>query len=271
MAQRIKVGRAESLAIDFFLSGLSGMESGFDVVNLPRGSGIEAVRSGAVEMALVTALSVIADPDRLEVVPAVALSSWRYPFAQLFLPGGLDSSPERICYARGDSTEADIARILLKEHYRIAVPLEPCDAVTGDETASLRVGNSVPTMRFDGLRLDLGQEWYELAAYPMAWGVFVMRKGAVTPPIVLGLREMVERTELIRVQWADSVDRSESMRRFFIDDVRLRFDELVVASISELMHYAFYYDLTDEIREFPMASVEIDEPGEANPGRTPLL
>lgn len=267
----MRIGIEKSLPAEFFVSGAAGAASDFRIVSLESRSGIDMVRSGELEIALAPALSVMADPGEIEVVPAVAMSSWRYPFAQLFLPGGLGSAPDRILFEERYKEEADLARIILKEHYGLTPSFEAVDSlddIQDDKRPSIRVGNEVPVDRSRGLYLDIGQEWYELANYPMVWGLFVMRKGSVTAEVVGHLREVAARTEKLRARWADASDFGGAIRRFFLEDVRVRFDDLVTASLTQLLDYAFYYDLTDEIRAFPVASIEVSE---SDDGLTPLL
>lgn len=267
----MRIGFEQNLPAEFFVSGAAGAQPDFDLVQLGSRTGIDQVRSGNLEIALVPALSVMADPDEIEVVPAVAMSSWRYPFAQLFLPRGLGEAPDQIFFERRFREEADLTRIILKEHYGLTPSFEAVDSlgdVQDEEAPSIRVGNEVPVNRSRGLYLDIGQEWYELANYPMVWGLFVMTEGSVTAEVVRRLREVAARTEKLRSQWADASDRGGAIRRFFLEDVRVRFDDLVTASLTQLLDYAFYYDLTDEIRAFPVASVETTE---SDDGLTPLL
>ncbi len=263
-----RIGIEQNLPAEFFVSGAAGTEDGVEIMVLEDRTGIDMVRTGDLEIALVPALSVMADTSEVEVVPAVAMSSWRYPFAQLYLPDGLDSSPDQVLYNRRYKEEADLTRIILKEHYGLTPSFESVDSFDDPGVPRICVGNEVSTARSRGLYLDIGQEWYELANYPMVWGLYVMTKGSVTAEVVQRLREVAARTEKLRTRWADAADRGGAIRRFFLEDIRVRFDDLVTASLTQLLDYAFYYDLTDEIRAFPVASVEISE---SDDGSTPLL
>ena len=49
----------------------------------------ELLRAGQVDVALVPTLDVAKDPDAYDVLPAIALSTWRYPYAKLMLKQGL--------------------------------------------------------------------------------------------------------------------------------------------------------------------------------------
>ncbi|MDX1428816.1 MAG: MqnA/MqnD/SBP family protein, partial [Rhodothermales bacterium] len=250
----MRIGIEDNRAAEFLVAGL-GDDSSPTVVRLPRQDTLRAVRAGQLDLALVPALSVLRDPEDLEVVPAVALSSWRYPFAQLYLPGGLDTAPSTICYQPTYHEEAELARIVVKEHYGLTPDFRPCDGVLEKNAATVLVGDSVGSGRPRGLYLDLGQEWCELANYPMVSGLFVMAHGTVSADIVRSLRGMAAEAETLRAQWAAMDD--GRFRRFFLDDVRVRFDDLVVASLTQLSDFAFYYDIIDEIRDIPIASVDV--------------
>ncbi len=263
----MKLGIWNHPAVEFLISGLAGSGEVFDAVEIDPATALQSLRRRDVDIALVPTLSVIREPDGVEVLPAVAFSTWNYPFAILVLEAGLDSPPQTVNYPRRASQEADIARIVLSEHYRMEPSFQeedsggrsPGSPLQADLIVSRELVAPAP-----GTRLDLGQEWYELANYPMVWGVFVMRKGEANAGIVQGLREMAERSEKLRQHWSESKDHSEALRVFFADDMRLRFDDLAVASITELLSYAFYYDIVDEIRAFPIAEVEMDD-GDSSP------
>ena len=250
-----RLGIWDSPAVDFLVSGLAGADLDIQPVTLEPTECVFAVQSGEVDAALVATLDVICGAEGIEVLPAVALSSWHNPYARIHLPASLETPPDRLLFEPDRSQEALIARVVLKEHYAMEpefVNATP-DELAESKEARLLVGRDVPGLRVDGTLLDLGEEWFEMAAYPMVWGVFVVRRGQASQSIVDHLRTMVERSETLRDQWADSKNQGESIRHFFAEDVRLRFDDLAVASITELMDHAFFHDLTDEIRDFPIA------------------
>ncbi len=256
----LRLGIASSIPTKFFVSGLR-VDGAVSVVEAASGELMSMVRCGEVDIALVSTLSVVADSEGLEVVPAVALSSWHYPFAQVYLPAGLTTPPEKIYCHPAHVQEAFLSLVVLREHYKMEPELVVTDEDFAEDDAAICVGNEIPFLKDDGRgsRLDLGQEWFELASYPMVWHVFVMRKGEVTSNAVALLRDMAERSERLRSHWADSKDYGPALRHFFSEDVRVRFDDLATASITELLDYAFYYDFTDEIVDFPVAHVEIDD------------
>ncbi|NNE46654.1 MAG: ABC transporter substrate-binding protein [Rhodothermales bacterium] len=245
-------------AAEFAVSGLSGADLGIEVSTVSPGEAMHLLRAGELDVALVPTLNLILDPEGLEVLPAVALSAWHYPYARIHLPESLTSHPDRISFVPEFVQEALMARVILREHYAmnpefVAVPPHALETADG---ARLIIGRNVPDQRLPGLSVDLGEEWFELANYPMVWGVFAMRAGEADADTVDRFRTMIERSETLRSRWADSKDHSESMRHFFEEDIRLRFDDLALACITELMDHAFFYELTDEIRDFPMARIE---------------
>ncbi len=254
----VRFGIWDSPAVDFLISGLAGSGLDLEPVTVEPVNCLFALQSGEVDLALVPTLDVIIRSEGVEVLPAVALSSWHYPFARIHLPSDLAHAPERVLHEPDRTQEALIARVVLKEHYAMepdfvgAAPEE----ISASREARILVGRDVPGLHEEGLLLDLGEEWFEMAAYPMVWGVFVVRAGEASQELVDRLRLMVERSEALREQWAESKNQDESIRHFFSDDVRLRFDDLAVASITELIDHAFYHDLTDEIRDFPIARLD---------------
>ncbi len=251
----------DSPAADFLVAGLAGSDLGIELVTAAPSETLQLLVSGQVDVALVPTLDVIRVAEGVEVLPAVALSTWHYPYARIHLPDGLVDSPESIACETENGQEALVARVVLREHYAMKPDFDGVDAdeLAGRRGARLLVGRNVPSMELKGTALDLGEEWFEMANYPMVWGVFAMRTGEADQDVADRLRLMVERSEALRPQWVESKDQAENIRRFFADDVRLRFDDLAVASITELIDHAFYHDLTDEIRDFPIARLDPDD------------
>ena len=256
----MRLGIWDSPAAEFLISGLAGSGLEIEPVTIQPANCLYAVESGEVDVALVPTLDVVRRSEGFEVLPAVALSSWHYPFARIHLPSDLTEAPERVLYEHECTQEALLARVVLKEHYA----MEPefvgvaSEELLASKEARLLVSRDVPALDEGGALLDLGEEWFEMAAYPMVWGVLVVRAGQASQFLVDQFRLMVERSEALREQWVESKNQDESIRRFYSEDVRLRFDDLAIASITELIDHAFYHDLTDEILDFPIAQFDRD-------------
>ena len=241
-------------------------------VEIERESAREATRlltDGLVDVALLPTLTILRDLKAYDVLPAVALSTWRYPYARLVLRNALGKPIHRVAFDPQYAQEALVTRIILQEHYRIEpafLPLPsplPEELLAADADAALLVGQGVPALHTDRLVLDLGQEWYELSNYPMVWGLFAARKGTATPEMIRALRASAGAAEAQRGLWIRSQEAPPTLHAFYQDDLRVRLDDLAVASLTELRQYLFYYDILDEVAEIPFVAIQDDEGDEA--------
>lgn len=232
------------------------------------------LREGSVDAALLPTISILKGADDFSVVPAVALSSWSYPFARLSIDHGLDEPVRTVAYDPRFEQERLVADIVLREHYRMNADFrEIADASREDmpesaADARLMVGRDVPGFGDGELVLDLGQEWYELAQYPMVWGLFATLKEVINPELIRTIRDGVRLSEKQRPVWIRAQETSAELHEFYQDGLRLRLDDLVVASLTELKQFLFYYDMVDEVRDIPFAFLPEDDEEE---GKKPLL
>jgi predicted solute-binding protein len=215
------------------------------------------LRDGEVECALLPTLNIIRNVDAFDVLPAVALSSWTYPFARLVLDHGLDTPIRRVAFDPTFEQETFLTRLGLREHYRMEpefVALEGAsihELLDADADGHLLVGPTVPTISFDRLTFDVGQEWYELAQYPMCWGLFATLKGQADPDLIRLVLSGVRASEKQRHVWIRAQETSQDLHTFYAEDLRLRLDDLVVASLTQYHEYLFYYDQVEEVRDLP--------------------
>ena len=114
----------------------------------------------------------------------------------------------------------------------------------------------------DQLALDLGQEWYELSNYPMVWGLFVARREAGRPEHVHLLRRAARQAEQQRGVWVRAQETTPALHEFFLDDLRVRFDDLVTASLTAFKDYLFFYDVLDEVPDLAFIEVPEDDASE---------
>lgn len=258
---------------------VSGFHSGAfkDRVNLLRSEidDCEALlRSGAADVALLPTTSILKGPDDFDVIPAIALSSWAFPFARLVLAHGLDQPIETVAFDPRFEQERIVTEIVLREHYRteasfIAHPNEDHSALLSAEAdAWLIVGPNVPAVARGELVLDVGREWYELAQYPMVWGLFATLQERSSPDIIRMLRDGVRASEKRRSVWVRAQETSVDLHEFYRDELRLRLDDLAVASLTELKQFLFLYNIIDEVRDIPFAFLSDDEEEE---GGNPLV
>ncbi len=234
----------------------------------------ELLTGGQVDVALVPTLVPLTNPKAVDVLPAVALSTWAYPYAKILLRHGL-SQIRSVAYDPAYPQEALLARIVLKEHYGMVpefIGLEGAsvaEIAAADTDARLVIGTEVATRSYDDLALDLGQEWFEHAKYPMVWGVFAMRKGTASPDAVRSVRDLVKASAERRRLWVQSQETSPALHEFYQDGLRVRFDDLAIASLTEFRQHLFYYDVVDDMPEMPFYFLPDEE--EQDTDRRPLL
>ena len=208
--------------------------------------------SGELDAALVPTLSAFLNPDRFDILPAFALSSWRYPFARIFLSGGLDAWTPELVVPPEVAQESFIASVVLQEHYGNRVLAVPSEVTPGSDVNHLEVG--LPAASDDPRALDLGQEWYELSGYPMVWGLMAMAAGSADQRAMRLFRDLAATAERLRPEVARRFD--DNVGSFIMEDLRFRMDDLATASLTELAEYVFYYSGTDEPAELNVVSIE---------------
>jgi predicted solute-binding protein len=230
-----------------------------------------AVLKEQVDVALVPTTMALQGAEGFDVIPGVAVSSWKYPFARILLREGLrgPGAPTLACDRRA-VLEQFAARVALREHYSIDPELAPYDAPTpgqlldGDESAALLTSTDLHALpdtgrREDGgLVMDLGQEWFELTGYPMVWGLFVAREDTLDPERTAALRDRLQASVEHRPAWVEQAQHP-ALEAFFREDLRLRYDDLVVASLTELKHYLFYESVLDDVPAFTFAPLPEEE------------
>ena len=252
---------------DFLVSGFTSgaVASPFEVERHGPQRCIELLRAGQVDVALVPTLTAASDVRAFDVLPAVALSTWRYPYAKLVLRRDLGEPIRTVAVDPAYPQEALLARIILKEHYGAQPELTPYPGadvqalLEADADASLLVGPRVPVLQTDRLALDLGQEWYELANYPMVWGVFAAQKDGATPEMITALRDAAEAAETSRAVWMQAQEPPPALHAFYQDDLRIRLDDLAVASLTEWLRFLFFYGVAEEIAGLPFVALPSEE------------
>lgn len=263
--------------VDLLTAGMTSGEysNHFEVLKLGVGDCERVLREGHVDIALLPILSVLEGHKELEVAPAVAFSTWQYPFARLVVDHDLASTVREVAYNPIYEHERFVAEVILREHYRLEPEFTPIERasceelLSGEQDASLLVGPGVPTMALEGRVLDLGREWFELANYPMTWGLFAARKGRLDEDAIRILRDAVRASEERRMVWLRAQETSEELFEFYADGMRFRLDDLCVAGLSEFRQFLFYYDVLDDVRDIPFVFLTDEE--EEDQGRKPLL
>ena len=214
-----------------------------------------------VDAALVPTTMVLKAADGFDIIPGIALSTWHYPFAKLVLKGGLRDWPERIIFDRRAIQEKLVARIVLHEHYGIQPEFQPTkgNIAEVDEPAVLLSGRASYRADPEDLVLDLGREWFELSNYPMVWGLLVTRREHLAPEQVSAIIETAAKAEEQQQSILENLPADSDLFDFIQDDVRVRFDDLATASLTELKRYMFYYNELDDMPDLHFAEIEEGE------------
>ena len=198
------------------------------------------VRAKQVDIGLVPTYYVMAAGRDVQVLPGGALSSWAFPNALLQLRKPLQEVRSFACTAE-QVQEALMTRIVLKEHY--GVNAAPVDA--DSEDAQLYTGSACNTLIGNQELLNLGQEWFELLQYPMVWALFTCASDTATPALLSAVKALTHKAE-------EALQKPFTDSGHPIDDrVRLRLDDLVLAGLTGLREYMYYYGVSEEMAELP--------------------
>lgn len=205
------------------------------------------VRAKQVDVGLIPAYYVMAAGREVQVIPGGAISSWSFPYALLQLSGPLMKVRTFVCTTT-QMQEALMTRVILKEHYGVDVT----PVSEGPADALLHTGRSCNSLAQDSKVLNLGQEWFELLQYPMVWALFTCAADTASPAMVAAIKALAQKAEHnIR---ATQIESGQPPRV----DIRLRLDDLVLAGLTGLQEYMYYYGAIEEMAELPFY-----EPSEA--------
>lgn len=230
--------------------------------------------SGQVDVALLPTISVFRDAELFDVLPAVAISSWDFPFVNLQLRKGMGDSVDSIGIDPNLAQEALITKVILKEHYDLSPAFKPIGGNDfsldshQDLDGILAISDGKTATSNAGLSIDLGRDWYELTHYPMVWGLFVMRTGDATGKAVSILRDIAAYAEVKREEWVEEMDLPAQLQHFYLEGIRYRLDDLATASLTSFQDYLYYNDAVEDMAPLPFYEVE---DGEADIEEGPLL
>lgn len=227
------------------------------------------LEAGQVHAALLPSNEALAGQGTLEVLPAVAVSSWTNPWATLLVGEQLGAATMGIMHQPEGRPGALLAAMVLKEHYRTVVALHERDKLPDglSEHALITVPLSkdedeqapapLPDAG-DGVALDLGLEWSEMAGYPFVWSLFASRKDEATAELIMSVRDVVQRLDEERVELERAWDLDEVSSDFFLNHLRLTLDDLAIASLTEFCDHLYFYGVTEEILPVQFASLPRD-------------
>jgi predicted solute-binding protein len=225
--------------------------------------------AGQVHVALLPSNDALAAQASLEVLPAVAISSWTNPWATLMVGEHLGAAAMGIMHQPEGRPAALLAAMVLKEHYRTVVALHERDRLPDglSEHALVTVPLSkdgeaeMPAPLPDsgeGVALDLGQEWSEMAGYPFVWSLFTCRKDEASPELITSLRDVMQQLDEERVEKERSWSLDDISSDFFLNHMRLTLDDLALASLTEFCDHLYFCGVTEEILPVQFASLPRD-------------
>lgn len=206
-----------------------------------------ALAQGDADVALVTSLDVLLEPDRVQVIPGAGVATLAaYPYAALHLQHGLDRLQE-IGFDPRSRQEVLLARLLLREHYLSSpqfVPLGLSDTTDGGGNLDgILASDPDAELPFEpAITLNLGREWYELTTRPMVWGLFAAGPGRIEPEGAARLRE--------HIRAASPVGDARTDEAETVSVVRTLLDEFALQGLEEWVKYLFYTGTLDEIADF---------------------
>jgi predicted solute-binding protein len=218
-----------------------------------------------VDVALLPTMLALQAQEALDVIPSVGLVAWKYPYARLVWKGGLHDMPHTIAYNRRVAQERFVTRVIMHEHYKTEptfVPYDdrsPMELLDTEEDAALMVGPNVPSLQPQPFTIDIGREWYELANYPMVWGLFVTRRDRATDDLIETLIDSAKAADENRDVWVQAQETSQVLNEFYREDLRTGLDKLAIASLTEFRKYLFYYDVTDDIPDLPFVFLDEED------------
>jgi predicted solute-binding protein len=243
---------------------------------------LQALLDNRVDVALIPSDQALSSQKEVDILPAVGVSSWSNPWMTLVVGEQLGASTMGIMHAPEGRSAALLAGLVLKEHYNtvvalhekpalpqglaehalVTVPLE--DASEGDGAGVIPA-----TDESEGVALDLGMEWSELAGYPFVWSLFVGRKDENHEDAIRQLRDVIALLDQNRVELERKWDMDDVSSDFFLNQVRLAVDDLAIASLTQLCDHLFYYGITDEVLPVQFVTLPKDEEADVRPADGP--
>ncbi len=226
---------------------------------------VQALERGEADVALVPLLHVLRDPEAYEVVPDVGIvSTESYPYVRLFLREGL-GKVERLVFDPRYAQEILLTRIILQEHYQLTPQFVPVmhssleELRRGEADAVLLVGPDVPMIESEFLALDIGQEWFELTAYPMVWGVVASPEGRLEVEEAALIREAARVGAANIEAYVQAMEPPVPVRTFLLEHFSPLLEGPAEGGLDEFRQYLFYYGALEEVPEVPFIFIPEEE------------
>jgi predicted solute-binding protein len=209
------------------------------------------LRGGEVDLALISPLEYARYHEHYELLPQVSVSTRSAnPTARLFLGKPLDAI-RTIALDPRAVLEAVVAYLVLLEHYQekpAFVPLRKPDLQEGLHRADavLLVGEEALLTPYQGVVLDLGQEWFELTTMPMVWGLWAAPPETLDDATVSAFLELARWAESHRSRYVCGLEPFEVYRDYF-DQLRIDLDAHLKAGLEDFLEYCFLHGLLEEV------------------------
>ena len=228
---------------------------------------MQVLLDGHADIALVPSDQALSSQDQVDMLPAVGVSSWTNPWMSLVVGNQLGAATMGIMHAPEGRSAALLAGLVLKEHYNTVVALHEQEELPEGlaEHALVTVplqeeegGDGAAAVAPDsgeGVALDLGQEWSEMAGYPFVWSLFVGRKDENHEDAIRMVRNVAARLDQDRVELERAWDLDDIQSDYFLNHARLAVDDLAIASLTQFCDHLYYYGITDEILPVQFASL----------------
>lgn len=193
---------------------------------------VDLLKKQQVDISLLPVDLALSSADELDILPGSAVCSREYPLTQMVVHRELQQAVT-LKAASEQRLETFMAKTILKEHYgrEIQVVSEgDADLELLSQTDSVAQKNAPNT-------LNLTREWYEMAMYPMVWGVYCCMKGKGTVEMIKLLMAITKEAEAV----------TEDHRQNFPDEeLRFRLDNVALAGLTAVQEYMYYYGITKD-------------------------
>lgn len=223
---------------DYFAEALHTQH---EITRVPLWDTFSALSSAQTDIALVPLLEVLREHERFDILPQIALSLEATPFAKLCIQGAL-LEVERIAFPAIAKQEVLMMRTILREHYDLHPKFTPI-------IPHMKAAQGLLCLQQEAVSgdwvLDLGQEWYEYANYPLPYAVFVTRKDHLDPETVSSFLLPLN-SQFRFEEWNEK----REMNYFspFLNDAAL-------VGMDIFAEQMFYEGVLDEIPEFPILNL----------------
>ncbi len=241
---------------------------GNEVMRMPDAEIRAALDNDQCDIGLMPTITLIQQADDFEALGGGAVATWGNPYVRLLLSGELSDPVKTLAFNPADLQAALAATLILREHYGQKPVLVPRPAVTsadlGTADAVVLTGAHALDAPDGVLALDLSQEWYELANYPMVWYLFAVPSGNATEVHRDAVVAAVSQADPMRADHALSPNRTPEMAHFYEHSLSYRWDDLATASLTEWSDYLFQSGVLPDPSYVAVASFasDIDEEDE---------